>query len=416
MPQYGRPNTGRTRRRGNKTMIPGERTALVAEPRPLVSLVICTLNEADSIAGVLAEAAAVLDGLAYEIVVVDDSADDATARAVLACAAQDDRVRLVRRAGVRGLASACIAGWDASRGELLAVMDGDGQHETGKLREMIELLAASDADLAVASRFRDDTTTGLTGPRHVLSCLGSSLIHAVLGARTTDPLAGFFVQRRAWFEHVRPRLCGVGFKILVDVLASGRRAPKVVEVSTKLRARVGGASKLDLRIIVELAAQIVDKRTGGVVPARFCMFAGVGAVGVAVHLATLSAMELADRAPFWLAQGTAIAVAMSSNYLLNNLLTFRDLRLRGAAFWRGWLAFALACSSGALISEILGAGLSRSGVHWLAAGAIGAMAAAVWNYWSASRAAWGVRASRRDAALGDPARSSAAAGVRPAFN
>ncbi|MEI9964901.1 MAG: glycosyltransferase [Caulobacteraceae bacterium] len=185
-------------------------------------MVVCTLNEAQSIGGVLDEAAAVLAGLAYEIVVVDDSADDATARVVLDKAAADRRIRLVRRTGVRGLASAAIAGWDASRGELLAIMDGDGQHETHKLRELVELLQTTDADIAVASRFRADTTTGLKGHRHMLSCIGSGVIHAVLGARASDPLAGFFVQRRAWFEAVRPRLCGVGFKILVDVLASGR--------------------------------------------------------------------------------------------------------------------------------------------------------------------------------------------------
>ncbi len=192
----------------------------------------------------------------------------------------------------------------------------------------------------------------------------------------------------------------------------------MVECSTILRERVGGASKLDLRIIVELAAQLVEKRTNGLVPARFCMFVGVGVLGMMLHLMVLSAVETTERAPFWAAQGLAIAAAMSCNYVLNNLLTFRDLRLKGAAFWRGFLAFALACSSGALISEIVGGVVSRGGVHWLAAGAAGAMAGAFWNYWTASRVAWGVRAKRRDPALGDPvpAAPAPAPAMRPAFN
>ena len=127
-----------------------------AAPAPIeVSLVICTMNEADSIAPVIAEAQGALGGLSHEIIIVDDSPDERTADVVRACAAQDSRIRLVRREGVRGLASACIAGWDAAQGQILGVMDGDGQHEAGLLPRMV---AALRAELAAA---RDQVLTGL---------------------------------------------------------------------------------------------------------------------------------------------------------------------------------------------------------------------------------------------------------------
>ncbi len=354
--------------------------------RPDLSLVICSLDEAASIGAVLNQARAVLDGRAFEIIVVDDSADEATGDVVRAIAVDDSRIRLIRRTGVRGLASAAIAGWDAARGDVLGVMDGDGQHDAGILRRLWNGLG--DADVAVASRYLPGTNTGLTGLRRVISVTGTLASRALIGAPVTDPLSGLFMMRRDWYLAARPRLSGLGFKILADVLACGPHTPRVVEAPTRLGARIGGESKLDVRIMVELAAQLVQARTKGVVSARFVMFAAVGATGVAVHMATLGLLAETGQA-FWAAQLCAIATAMTWNFFLNNVLTFRDLRLRGAKLWRGLAGFYLACASGGLISEIVGAGADRLSGHWFAAGLAGAFSAAAWNYWSASRAAWG---------------------------
>jgi dolichol-phosphate mannosyltransferase len=368
--------------------------------RPDVSLVICTLNESESIGAVLTETQGVFEGLSYEIIVVDDSPDERTADVVRARAAGEPRIRLVRREGARGLASACIAGWDAAHGKILGVMDGDGQHDTQLARTMVEMLQAGGADIAVASRFAPGAHTGLSGIRKAMSTAATPVIQLLIGARCTDPLAGFFFQTRRWYDGVREGLTGIGFKILVDVLASGPRRPTVVEVPTSLRERIGGESKLDLRIAVELVAQLIEKKSRGLIPSRFVMFAGVGGLGMFVHLVVLTAAKELTALPFLAAQGAAIAVAMVSNYTLNNLITFRDLRLKGAAWWRGLLGFALACASGAVLSEMVGFGLNRLHVHWLIAGGTGALAAAMWNYWSASRAAWGVPPRGRDAAAG----------------
>ncbi len=381
--------------------------------KPSVSLVICTLDEADSIGAVLREAHDALSDIAYEIIVVDDSAEDRTASVVRAHAAADDRIRLVRRKGVRGLASAAITGWDIAQGEIIGVMDGDGQHDTGLLKDLIGALVTGHADVAMASRFMNGTHTGLGRSRHRLSCLGTRLVHAALGVKTSDPLSGFFFMRRAWFDHVRGRLSGVGFKILVDVLTCGERAPRVVERPTMLRSRIGGASKLDSRIVVELAAQLVQNKTRGIVPARFFMFAGVGATGVVVHLAILSLLKGPAALPFWLAQAGAIGGAMSSNFFLNNTLTFRDLRLRGRELWRGLLAFYVTCSAGALLSEMIGSSLNHFGVSWILAGATGAISAAFWNYWSSSRATWAYSHRPADAAQGEPVRDRSVAQFGP---
>ncbi|MGA0601974.1 glycosyltransferase [Caulobacter sp. KR2-114] len=347
--------------------------------RPALSLVICTLDEHECIGRVIDEVGAALAPVAHEIIVVDDSADERTAEAVLAVIARTPNVRLIRRSGVRGLASAAIAGWDAARGEVLGVMDGDGQHDPRKLREIYDRLVETGADVALCSRYADDSGTGLTGFRDAISRIATHVTRFALGVRVTDPMSGQFVFQRDWYEAVRPRLSGVGFKILLDLIASGRRAPRTVEARGALRPRIAGESKLDFRVMADLVALIVAKRSNGLLSARFTLFAAVGAVGVGVHLAALG-LAKAFGAPFWLAQALAILTAMTSNFFLNNALTFRDARLTGPAMLKGLGLFYASCLAGALISEGLAVAIKTFADAWFLAALAGAVAGAVVNY------------------------------------
>ena len=352
-------------------------------------MVICTLNEHEAIGGVLDEVGADLAHLAHEILVVDDSVDDRTAQVVAERARRQPAIRLIRRTGTGGLASAAIAGWDAARGQTLAIMDGDGQHDPRLIGRMLRRLDETDAELVVASRYLDSADGGLTGVRHLISRAGVNLTGWLLGLRLADPMSGCFLMRRDWYEAVRPSLSGVGFKILVDIAVSHHRHPKTVQIPTALLERTGGESKLDLRVMVDLAALLVEKRTGGAIPARMSLFLLVGVTGLAVHLAVLSASQGLDL-PFWLGQTGAILAAMTWNFGLNNRLTFRDQRLRGPALWRGLLSFYVACLAGALVSEAAGAGLDAVGAPWALAGVVGAVLGAAWNYHAAKRLTWRV--------------------------
>lgn len=379
--------------------------------RPCVSVVICTLDEHEAIGGVLDEVGADLAGISHEIIVVDDSADDRTADVVIDRARRHRAIRLIRRRGAGGLASAAIAGWDAARGQTLAIMDGDGQHDPRLIGRMLQRLDGADLELVVASRYLASAESGLSGRRHLLSRAGVGLAGRLLGLRLADPMSGCFLMRRDWYEDVRPRLSGVGFKILVDVAASHHRRPRTAQVPTVLRPRAGGESKLDLRVMLDLAALLVEKRTGGAIPAQMSLFMLVGATGLVTHLATLALSRLVG-APFWLGQGAAILAAMTSNFALNNVLTFRDQRLRGRAVLPGVLKFYVGCLAGAMVSEAAGAGLNAMGAPWALAGAAGAVLGAAWNYHAARRLTW--RAARRPATA-DAATAAApiAEGARP---
>ncbi|MBW3559455.1 MAG: glycosyltransferase family 2 protein [Proteobacteria bacterium] len=361
----------------------------------MLSLVICTLNEGQAIGPLLDETRAALGAAlghsGFEIIVVDDDSSDGTGRAVQAAAAQDSRVRLIVRKGVRGLASAAVRGWDEAGGEVLALMDGDGQHDPALIPRLAAAVSEGGAELAIGSRYMSDAASGLTGRRHWISRAATRMAGLVLRAPLRDPMSGCFAMRRDWYEAARPKLSTVGFKILLDLVASSPRAPRIAELATALRPRRGGESKLDLRVMLDLASLLIEKRTGRLIPSRFVEFSLVGASGVLVNLTVLA---LLGALPFWAAFGIATVVAMTSNYWLNTLLTYRDQRLRGWLRWRGLLMFYLACSGGALLGQGVGNGLLVAGAPRALAGLAGALSGGVWNYLATRWMIWGAERRR----------------------
>lgn len=131
------------------------------DDRPEISIVICTLDEHEAITGVLAEIDLALSGHLREIIVVDDSSDMRTGDQVLAYAKTHPGVRLIKRRNERGLGTAAIRGWEAARGRLLALMDGDGQHDPALLVHMLQAQREGDCDVVVASRYLQSASSGL---------------------------------------------------------------------------------------------------------------------------------------------------------------------------------------------------------------------------------------------------------------
>ena len=360
----------------------------------MLSLVICTLNEGEAIGPLLDETRQALEashtGNDFEIIVVDDDSSDQTGEVVRRAAAADPRVRLIVRTGVRGLASAAVRGWDEARGDVLALMDGDGQHDPALIPRLAAAVEGA-ADLAIGSRYMSDAASGLTGRRHWISRTATRMAGLVLRAQLRDPMSGCFAMRRQWYEAARPGLSTVGFKILLDLVASSPRPPRIAELPTALRPRRGGESKLDLRVMLDLASLLIEKRTGKLIPSRFVEFSLVGASGVLVNLAVLA---LLGALPFWAAFGVATVVAMTSNYWLNTLLTYRDQRLRGWRRWRGLIMFYLACSGGALLGQGVGNGLLVVDAPRALAGLAGALSGGVWNYAATRWMIWGAERRR----------------------
>ncbi|MFC0384714.1 glycosyltransferase family 2 protein [Muricoccus vinaceus] len=365
--------------------------AEAAPGAPVLTVVIPCYNERANVAPMVARLGATLEGLEWEAVFVDDNSPDGTAAAVREIARADRRVRCIRRVGRRGLSSAVIEGALSSSADFVAVIDGDLQHDETRLPLMLAALREG-YDLAVGSRHvPGGDSEGLSGAwRHRLSNTGIRAAQAILPVPLTDPMSGFFMLPRPLFEEIAPRLTSQGFKVLLDIVLSSPRPLRVKEVPMRFQPRVAGESKLDVLILLQFGALLLDKALHGLVPLRFISFGLVGLLGVGVHLAALAAAGAAGLT-FEAAQVVATLVAMLANFGLNNSITYRQDRLRGARFWRGLGLFVLVCGLGAVANVGVANVIYTSGGGWTFPALLGAAIGMVWNYAISATLVWGRR-------------------------
>jgi len=208
------------------------------------SLVVPSLNEAGNIDPLLT---ALVDALSethyeYEIVVVDDGSTDGTVDRVRGWTQRDPRIRLISRAGERGLAGAVLCGWSQSRANLLGVIDADLQHPPELLPELLK--AVERADIAIASRYaRNHGTKGWNPLRAAVSRLSTFVASPLISKknlRVTDPMSGFFVVRRRCIAGLAFQT--TGFKLLLEILVRGH-IQVVQEIPYHFGLRRAGRSK-----------------------------------------------------------------------------------------------------------------------------------------------------------------------------
>jgi dolichol-phosphate mannosyltransferase len=359
-----------------------------------LAVIIPTLNEDENVAPLLGRLERVLAGVAWEAIFVDDDSTDRTRDAIQAIARRDPRVRSLHRIGRRGLASACIEGALATSAPYIAVIDADLQHDESLLPEMLRALKSEPLDIVVGSRYVSGGGLGqLSTSRVRISGIATRLSRRILKAEIADPMSGFFMIRRDAFARAVRNLSGIGFKILMDLFASSSEPLRFKELAYEFRRRAHGESKLDSLVVWEYVMLIGDKLVGHVIPVRFLSFALVGTLGVVVHLAVLRASLRLLGFPFDVSQAWATLIAMVFNFTLNNVLTYRDLRLRGWGFLRGLFSFFLVCAAGAIGNVGVGTVLyDKFALPWWVAGIGGAIVGAVWNYAVSGVFTWRKRA------------------------
>lgn len=346
-----------------------------------LAVVIPTYCERQNIAPLLAVLERALAGTDWEVIFVDDNSPDGTAEYICEIALTNRKVRVLQRVGRRGLSSACIEGILATPAPFIAVMDGDLQHDEGALPKMLAMMKSRELDIVVASRRRVGGSMGEMNCRRAwLSNLGTRVSRLVCRCDISDPMSGFFLINRVYFQQVVHRLTGTGFKLLVDILASSPRPVCIGEVPYHFRSRLCGQSKLDANAELEYLYMLIDKVVGGRIPMRFILFVIVGSLGLLVHLGILASLYYWIRVDFGISQAVGTIVAMTLNFFLNNIVTFRDRRLRGWQVAAGLATFYLACSIGGLINISFADFLLRSRIPWYAAGLAGMTVSSVWNF------------------------------------
>jgi dolichol-phosphate mannosyltransferase len=355
----------------------------------LVSIVSPTFNEVANIPLFVAAIDAALGNIRWEIIFVDDNSPDGTAERVREIAMEDARVRVVHRYGRRGLSSACVEGIMASSAPYVIVMDSDLQHDEAIVPDMLEPLIAGTADLVVASRYVSGGGMGEWSKQRVAaSQLATKFATALVKTPVSDPMSGFFGIRRDAFLRSLPKLSAVGFKILLDIAASAPTPLRVAEVPYTFRTRQHGESKLDSMVLWEYFLLLVDKTVGHIIPTRLVSFGLVGGAGVFVHFLILTTLFKGVGYSFAVAQGVATVVAITNNFILNNLLTYRDRRLRGKQLFWGWISFNLVCATGAAANVGVADFLFERPTSWMLSALAGIAVSMGWNYAMSSIFTW----------------------------
>jgi len=356
---------------------------------PELSVVVPTFNERANVLELLQRLRECLAGHRWEVIFVDDDSPDGTAQFVREIGQRDNRVRCIQRIGRRGLSLACVEGMLASSAPYLAVIDGDLQHDETLLPHMLERLKQDQTDIVIGTRYAPRGELGdWNQSRVAISHFATRLSRLVLKADLSDPMSGFFMLRREAMERCVRKLSGIGFKILVDLFASSSRPLRFAELPYEFRTRKAGESKLDTQAAWDYVMLLLDKLIGHLIPVRFLSFSLVGGFGILVHFTVLAVLLNQVGIGFVSGQSIATFVAMTSNFALNNILTYRDMRLRGWQWLRGWVSFTLACSVGAFANVGIASYLFSMDTKWALAALAGILVGTVWNYAVTSVYTW----------------------------
>jgi len=371
--------------------MPGAKNSLIKK-NMRVTIVLPTYNERGNIEPLLQQLLSLERCYSLEILVVDDDSADGTAELVRQLAHAEPRLRLIRRVGRSGLASAIKEGLLDATGDIAVVMDSDGQHEPASVQQAIETLLQGEQDLVIGSRFHPEAQIhGLSGRRETGSSWANSSARFSLPrsyAGLSDYMSGFFALR---LEPLLPIVRAVdvnGFKFLYELLAVSHGTLRATEVPLSFQPRTYGNSKLDLAIFWDFLISILHSLSFRLLPRRAISFGLVGISGIAVQLLVtqllmMSGLDFGEALPF------AVVAAASSNYLINNALTFRFQRLQDLALLRGLLKFLLVAS----LPVLANVGLASAFYSFVArdtfwAQLAGILVVFVWNYAASSRFVW----------------------------
>lgn len=371
----------------------------------LLSLVVPTYNEGGNVVLLVEKLTGLLDRICpndYELIIVDDDSPDQTWEIARSLLSEYPNLRVMRRTTERGLSTAVIRGWQASRGRFLGVIDGDLQHPPEVLEKLLgELVSGS--DLALASRhvvgggisewsvFRRMTSRGA-------QILGLMIAPQVVG-RVSDPMSGYFMVRRSSVTNqiLNPQ----GYKILLEILGRGE-IKQIAEVGYVFQERQDGESKVTWRQYVEYLQHLVRLRSDGRLEkfqerfpiGRFLKFGAVGFSGVFVDLGVFWILSNGFGLAPVIATILSAEVAVLNNFIWNDRWTFGDRSIQQPgrrSMVRRFLKFNVLCFVGIVLQGTLVglmsnvAGVPAIGAKLLAIGLV-----MLWNFWINLKLSWRV--------------------------
>jgi dolichol-phosphate mannosyltransferase len=361
------------------------------------SLVIPTYNECKNVKSIVEQLTQLLDGMIpgnYELIVVDDNSPDRTWEVAQSLTAEYPQLRVMRREDERGLSTGVIRGWQASRGEVLGVIDADLQHPPETLLQLLAEIQRG-ADLAAASRHvAEGGVSDWSVIRRFLSrgaqTLGLVILPGVVG-RVSDPMSGYFMVRRSCIAD--KTMNPVGYKILIEVLGRGN-IHWIGEVGYVFQERKEGESKVTGKQYIEYLRHLLILRFARWQMGKFLRFGIVGFSGVFVNMGVLYVLRNSLHLELTRSLIIAAELAIISNFFWNDLWTFGDISKRqpgNRQRLKRLLKFNTICLMGLILNVLLvNLMFNIFGMNEYLATLIAIAVVTLWNFWINMKLSWRV--------------------------
>ena len=360
----------------------------------LITIIVPTLNEVDNIEKFINRIQEILKKINFQILFVDDNSTDGTIKIINEFKKRHNNIDIIVRVGRRGLSGACIEGIQNTKSTYFALIDCDLQHDEKLLLKMLKVFNENDSlDLVVGSRHVDngDSHKGLSYVRNLGSRYAIKLTQRLLKIEINDPMSGFFMAKKSSILSLLDKLQPNGFKILADILATSKGSLLVKELGYEFKKRNAGHSKMNFSVMLELLGLILSHLSFGLISIRFVLFGFVGFSGVIVQLISTYFFFKIITLPFFYSHLISTVITMTSNFYLNNSLTFKDHSLAGKSFIKGLISFYLVCSIGAFANIAVAEKVFYSIEIWYIASLTGALIGALWNFIFSSLFTWKTR-------------------------
>ena len=358
----------------------------------MISVIIPTFNEVKNIIPLIESLISILDHLKYEIIVVDDDSPDGTSDVINNFMDNNDNVKLITRIDRSGLSSAIKEGLIFARGDYLLVLDGDGQHDPACIKNILNEILEDQTDLVIASRFLESSQLkGLSGKRILGSKIANNAARISFNnnyINLTDYLIGcFFIKKSE--KNLIKKIEINGFKFLFELISVSKCRLFAKEVPLLFKKRSYGNSKLDIAIVWDFLLSILHNFSFRILPRRAISFGFVGLSGILVQFLIVFLLTKIFLIDFYKALPFAVIGAASSNFLINNFLTFRFNKLKNLSLLFGYFKFLLVAS----LPIIANIGITTTFYNYVARDTFLAQLAGIvivyaWNYLASSSFIW----------------------------